>query len=137
MSKFDQLVAALSSVNEAKIPVMSNDRCIPWKMQAILARQLFKELGVKRGLISVTTPNYANASCVYVTMPKPEVDVAITDSGAVNLHWLEARERMEKLSLKVKEIIARAFPRHDDRSEYGTDYYDFCWLFKFECGTMA
>jgi len=31
------------------------------------------------------------------------------------------------IRLKIEEILARAFPNNDDRSDYGTDYYDYCW----------
>lgn len=115
--------AALAAVDITEIPVMSRDRFIPRKQQAALARQLFRQLGFKG--ISVTTPTYSMASTVKVSTPKRE-DYDLDEHGfmisgcAAAVANTEARKRM-------LAILLAAFPRHDDRSDTMTDYFDFCW----------
>jgi len=90
-------------VDLSNVPVMETDRHISLKRQAALTRELFKQLGLKG--ISVRAPDHANASSVYVVFPPGN------------------KEAYEK----VKAILNVAFPNHDNRSDYASDYFDFCW----------
>lgn len=130
-------VAGLAGVNEAAIPVMSRDRSIPRKEQAALARKLFKQLGLKG--ISVTAPNYSMAQSVNVNLPRIPVQDSdfVCDGVDYSNHSysdMPADCRARQISranyaaeMKVGEILARAFPNHDDRSDSMTDYFDYCW----------
>jgi hypothetical protein len=133
------LHAALALVNEASIPVMSRERCIPRTEQAALARSLFKRLGLAG--ISVTTPNYSMAQVVEVRLPKLEIHcpdmwphdhtACCYGKGASGKHTEEGRcpacRDNAAAELKVEEILARAFPQHDNRSDTQSDYFDYCW----------
>ncbi len=130
------LYARLKEIKETAIPVLSRDRCIPRKEQAALARKLFKSLGLAG--ISVTTPNYSMAHVVEVRLPRaeyhdrqkwPHNHEACCNSGmghneATRCPCCRDHAAAE---LKIEEILARAFPNHDDRSDSMTDYFDNCW----------
>jgi hypothetical protein len=115
--------AALAAVDITKIPVMSTDRHIPRKLQAKLARMLLRSMGIKG--VSITTPNYSMAQSVQVRMPRrddydlDEHGFAVPGNPAAVANN-EARQRM-------LAILLAAFPRHDDRSDTMTDYFDYCW----------
>lgn len=127
----------LAAVNEGRIPVVCRDRGIARKEQAALARKLFKSLGVKG--LSITTPNYSMAQSVDVTVPRIETTAEDFRFGGVdyqNETYADMPEGVPakqkhlahwKAIEKVQEILARAFPQHDDRSESISDYFDFCW----------
>lgn len=129
--------AQIAAVNEAAIQVVCRDRMIPRKEQAALARKLFKSLGIKG--VSVTAPNYSMAQVVNVTLPRIETsdaDFLLDGTNYRNHCWSDmpievpakqknaARWTAER---KIDEILARAFPQHDDRSDSQTDYFDSCW----------
>jgi len=135
----EDLQAALASVKETEIPVMSRDRSIPRKEQAALARKLFKGLGLKG--ISVTTPNYSMAQSVRVELPELQIhcEDMYPHGGehkygcilpADSEHRCLTCKANSAMSAKVEEILARAFPQHDDRSDTMTDYFDYCWSFR-------
>ena len=112
-----------------KVKVISTDRHLPRKQQAALARQLFKALGIKG--VSVTTPNYSMAQAVDVRI---KADAPQAETFGCTLRELPADhpvrvfyETKNAARLKLQEILARAFPCHDDRSELQTDYFDYCW----------
>ena len=46
--------------------------------------------------------------------------------------WQEdpANKANKATMVKVQQILARAFPKHDDRSDIMTDYHDRCWSFR-------
>lgn len=137
----EALKAALARVNEAAVPVMSRDRSLRRKDQAALTRKLFRELGLSG--ISVTAPSYSMAHSVDVKLPRfhghqrdkwPHDHAACCGLGG----HPPAAEHDEAdrcpacrddaaLSLAVEEVLARAFPNHDDRSESQSDYFDFKW----------
>lgn len=135
----EALVARLKDINEGAIPVMSRDRHIPRVEQAKLARQLFRQLGLKG--ISVTTPNYSMAKVVEVRLPRvPEDGHDLTKwphfhsaecCGPGKQHTEATRcpvcREHSAAELAVEEILARAFPQHDNRSDSQTDYFDYCW----------
>lgn len=109
---------ALRQVDLDAVPVSSGDRRIPRKQQAKMARALFSRLKLKG--ISITAPSYSMASSVHVNLPQrfDAIDLQGTDVCRV-----ANREALRK----VEEILSRAFPNHDDRSDTQTDYFDFCW----------
>jgi hypothetical protein len=110
-------------VDITEIPVMSNERSIPRKDQAKLARELFKKLGIKG--ISVTTPNYSMAQSVDVRLPK-RCDYDFDNCGFV-VEGDAARKANSDAEKRVDAILLAAFPNHDNRSETQTDYFDYCW----------
>jgi membrane protease subunit (stomatin/prohibitin family) len=120
-----KLHTALAAIDITTIEIASNDRHIPRKEQAKLARELFKKLGLKG--ISVTTPNYSMAQSVDVSIPSRndykmigQYDIDPECEACKANH--EARERIEA-------ILLAAFPNHDNRSDSQTDYFDYCWSF--------
>lgn len=132
----ESFVESLADVRETAVPVMSRDRHIPRKERARLVRELFKRLGLKG--VSVTTPNYSMACTVDVTVPKLEIHSAeMWPHGGPRVHesGLTVAEcdrcptcvRNRKSAEKIEEILARAFPNNDDRSDTQSDYFDYCW----------
>ena len=124
-----ELHAALDKIDLATVPVLSTDRCLPRKEAAALARKLFRSL--KLNGISVTAPNYSMCFHCEVRLPKRDdyptlhkdewgfdkVDFANDPVSAEN----------QKARTKVRQILALAFPNHDDRSDSMTDYFDAKW----------
>lgn len=104
--KAEALRVALEAVELSAVPVKSRERCYR-KERARLARELFRELGL-RG-ISVTAPNYSMARVVDIRLPR------LASGEQAEMRW------------KVSEILDRAFPNCDDRSDSMTDYFDACW----------
>ena len=129
--------ACIFAVNMACIPVMSTERGIARKQQALLARQLFKRLGIKG--VSVTAPNYSMAQSVHVSLPeiaREQGDYLYAGTDYRNHCYsdmpLEVPARAKanakhQAELRIGEILDRAFPNHDNRSDYQTDYFDSCW----------
>ncbi len=133
----ESLVDALQAVNEAAVPVVTRDRGIGRKEQARLTRELFKSLGLKG--ISVTAPSYSMAQGVDVKIPRLQIHVAnMWPHGGDDVHRsgcqvaeadrCPACRANSAVRLKVEEILARAFPNHDDRSDSRSDYFDYCWM---------
>ncbi len=122
--KATALHSALSAVQMTSIPTMSSDRSIPRKDQAKLARQLFKRLGLKG--ISVTTPSYSMAQGVEIMVPK-RTDYIHDERQEIDYLTDPASQANSKAARDVQEILARAFPQHDDRSETQSDYFNYCW----------
>jgi hypothetical protein len=135
--KVSALYARLAAIDPAAVPVVCTDRHVARKYQATLARELFKALGLKG--ISVTTPNYSMAHVVDVSIPSlPHLpgDYLYDGRNYENDSYSDmpaavpARAKSlarHAASLKVGEILAYAFPNHDDRSDSQSDYFDSCW----------
>ncbi len=137
--KITALHEALAAVDVCGLPTMTKDRSIPRKEQAALARKLFKQLGL-RG-ISVTTPSYSMASSVDVRLPNLSEDAhdrtrwphhhtaecCQIQGGHNEANRCPACRDESKAGETVEEILARAFPSHDNRSDYQSDHFDFCW----------
>lgn len=120
-----ELHTKLATINPLDVPVMSQDRHISRKDQAKLARQLFRQLGLKG--ISVTAPNYSMARSVDVRMPKRE-DYTLNAYGQVDDYSTDpAGKANTEAKQRIASILIAAFPKHDDRSEWGTDHYDYKW----------
>lgn len=115
---------ALKAVDLAKVPVKSTERHIARKEQARLTRELFKELGLKG--ISVTAPNYSMARAVDVRLPRRSDFSELVDVRRQRISCM-AREANHRAAEAVHQILAVAFPNHDDRSDTQSDHFDFCW----------
>jgi len=128
---------AIQAVDLEKVPVMSTDRLIPRKQQAALARSLLKRLGIKG--ISVTAPRYSMAQAVHVELPAVETTPEMFFLNGINYQHhsyysipddvpakIAIREHYQA-SEKLGVILLRAFPKHDNRSDYQSDYFDYCW----------
>ena len=129
-----ELFAKIASVDLSAVPVVCRDRHISRKEQARLARELFKRLGFKS--ISVTTPNYSMASSVDVCVPhEPKPDMTgfeqfehCTYSDMPNDVPIKAAMLRRSAAVqKIDAILDAAFPAHNNRSDYQTDYFDYCW----------
>lgn len=114
----------LAQIAPQYVPVLCRDRCIPRKEQAALARKLFKQLGLKG--ISVTTPNYSMASCVDVTIPRRD-DFTRDERGEIDYRNDPVCIANNEAQKRVEAILLAAFPNHNDRSDYMTDYFDSKW----------
>lgn len=114
---------ALADVDLARVPPVVWERNIPRKLQAKLARQVFLRLGLRKW-INVTTPNYSMASSVDVRLVKRRDNV-----GADGFYDMESEGSVANRAAaeKIEQILLKAFPNSNDRSEYGTDYYDYKW----------
>lgn len=117
------LEAAMAAVQEGKVSVVCRNRSVPRREQAALTRKLFRDLGIVG--ISVTAPTHAHCKSVYLTLPKRDDHTHSKSSGGC-----KACEALGVVRRKLEEILARAFPRHDDRSTDGDDYDDSCWTFR-------
>ena len=117
-----RLHTKLDLIELDEIPVMSNDRSIPRKEQAALARQLVKSLGISE--VRFTVPVYSMASSVYVRFPKRYDVQDLTASEC------DARARNWNAEQKIGAILDTAFPNHKDRSDSQSDHFDFCWSFR-------
>lgn len=115
--------AALAAVDITEIPIMSRDRHIPRKQQAAMARKLLRQLGIHG--VSVTTPNYSMAHTVDVQMPKR--DDYDRDEHGFMVPGCPAAVANNEARQRMLAILLAAFPRHDDRSDIITDYFDYCW----------
>lgn len=136
-TKLEETISQINAVKVESVPVMTTDRHIPRKQQAALARKLFKSLGVRH--LSVTTPNYSMASSVDVNFPAMELsseDYMHNGESYQNRPWSEmpaeviAKQKAEAKWAargRLAEIINKAFPNHDDRSDSQSDYFDSCW----------
>jgi len=112
--------ATVMAVNEAGVTTVTRDRHLPRKELAKLVRGLLKTLGVKG--VSVTTPNYSMASSIDIRLPRR--DDCVGPDGYYDEASEGAREN-NRVRAKFNEILARAFPQHDDRSDAQSDHFDF------------
>lgn len=116
---------ALARVDILAVPVMSRDRHISRKEQAKLARELFKRLGLCG--ISVTAPNYSMAQSVDVKPPRRR-DYKLDDNGQVENYLLDPAGKANQVARqRLDAVLLAAFPRHEDRSDTQSDYFDYCW----------
>ncbi len=128
---------AIEKVDLAKVPVISTDRGIRRKEQARLARELFKKLGIKG--LSVTTPNYSMAQCVDVRVPTLPIEPGDYLLNGLDYKMRTYADMPASVPAKIKHlahweavkkidaILLKAFPAHNDRSDYSSDYFDSCW----------
>lgn len=114
----------LAQVDITKIPVMTMDRCVPLKVQAKLTRTLFKALGIKG--VSVRAPRYSMACVVEVRLPR-RTDYVRNSAGQVEWDKDPAAQANTTARNRMEAILLAAFPQHDNRSDYQTDYFDSCW----------
>lgn len=114
---------ALADVDVSKVTPIVWERNIPRKLQASIARKLFTKLGLKKW-ISVTAPNYSMAHSVDVHLVKRRDNV-----GPDGFYDMESEGSLANRAAaeKVEQILLKAFPNTDNRSEYHSDYFDFKW----------
>ena len=118
------LHARLAALNMDDVPVLSVPRSVPRKELAAEARKLFKMLAIKG--ISVTAPNYSMAQAVDVTIPRREDH----DPPHWRVHECEKCQSCSAngaATAKVRAILDKAFPKHDDRSDSMSDHFDYKW----------
>ena len=106
-------------------PVPNVGRRASRKELAAAARALFKRLAI-RG-VSVTAPNYSMAQAVDVAVPCRD-DYTVRDpDGSVDWPNDPAARANVAARDKVEQILLRAFPGTEDRSDSRTDYFDYRW----------
>jgi hypothetical protein len=118
-----ELHAKLLTVNEGAVPVISRDRSLPRKELAALVRRLFRQLGLKG--ISVTAPNYSMAQAIDIRLPRREDNAGVDGFHDATTPGALANNRAH---LAVREILARACPQDDDRSDSQSDYFNFRFM---------
>ncbi len=118
-----QFHSSLAVIPLQAVPVLSTDRNLPRKLQAKLARDLFKQFGL-RG-VSVTAPSYANAQSVHVSIPRRR-DYLLTQRGMVSETCPVGKANSDAQILTEKFLLA-AFPNSDNRSDGQSDHYDYRW----------
>ena len=130
---FHPTLLAIESLELDDVQPFLLPRSTPRKMQAVAARSLFKQLGLKD--ISVTTPTWSMASSVIVRLPRMPWTQEIQDE------WTDAfqgghqegttlgqlRSRGHRIDQKLQAILDKAFPQHVDRSNPIEDRFDSCW----------
>ena len=112
--------ARVAAVDLDKVSLVSTDRHIDRKQQAKLTRGIFKDLGLKG--ISVTTPMYSMACSVQVSYPQRGDYLIDGDSRMCKAH---AANRV--VYDKIMDVLLKAFPNSDNRSDSMTDYFDYRW----------
>lgn len=117
--------ARLFAIHLSEIPVMTADRQCGRKETARLLRALLSRLKIKG--VSVTAPNYSMAQAVDVRLPSRR-DVEFEDEQRHRKNpEAEANKANHLASEKFRELLAIAFPHHDDRSDSQSDYFDYKW----------
>lgn len=114
----------LHAVNLDRVPVCSTDQSEARKAVAAKVRALFRQLGVKG--LSVTTPNYSMARGVDIRCPQHR-GIHTPEGEIYPLRSPEAGALSNANSKKIGEILDKAFPNHDDRSDSQSDYFDNPW----------
>lgn len=113
------------------VDVKSNDRSISQKRQAELTRELFKELNLPG--ISVTCATGSMCFWVNVALPGRFDHEYLRYLDKDFKHGEDAGSKQRAWALMlIIEILDRAFPNHDDRSDSMTDYFDDPWSIKFK-----
>lgn len=120
------LWATLKEVNELRIPIMSRDRGIGMKEQSRLAQELFKKLGVKG--LRVRMSRGANCFGVDVHTPEMKHNPPLPGTWKHDNDNCDGCKYRRYVRDKLCEILARAFPQHDNRSDYMSDYFDNPWF---------
>lgn len=117
--------AQLFAVNLAEVPVMTEDRHCRRKETAKLLRTLLSRIGVKG--VSVTAPNYSMAQAIDVRLPSRR-DEEFEDGERHRKNPKAAGNKANRLANeRFREILAVAFPNHDDRSDSQSDHFDYKW----------
>jgi len=116
----------LQAIIDAPIPAVRRHglRREPRKVWAAEVRKLFRDLGL-RG-ISVTAPTYSMAHSIDITLPSSDPEPTVIGEDGHLTHHPAYRAQKNACLARIGEIVVAAFPDLDDRSDYTTDYYDFC-----------
>jgi hypothetical protein len=93
----------------------------PRKVWAKAVRSLFKSLGLSG--IGVRAPRYSQASSIDVTLPG-QVTHDLSPMRGHDFATCPLCRQEHAAERHVERLIVGAFPDLDDRSEYGTDYFD-------------
>lgn len=132
---YEETTAILRAIAHAPDPTMRvlGMRRKSRKEWAQAVRSLLKEVGIKG--VSVTAPNYSMASSIDIILPRYDYerhqcyitknDPTIEYRTAVAM--CKQCQRKQAASKRLNEIILLAFPDLNDRSEYQSDYFDFCF----------
>lgn len=107
------------------IPIKTTNRGCGQKTQARLARELFRELAIPHVSVTCATGSF----CFWVNVEFPAPRLAEHVCFALGVDWppLPTKALETWAESVIYQILARAFPNHDDRSDSMTDYYDDPW----------
>jgi hypothetical protein len=116
----------LQAILDAPLPAFRRTglRREPRTTRAAAVRKLFRDMGLKG--ISVTAPNYSMAQSIDIKTPRNEPEPTVKDEHGYDNYHSEYLAARNAALAKVEAIVVAAFPDLNDRSEYMTDYYDFC-----------
>lgn len=133
-TQFHPTLMAIERLDLEQVRPFLLPRSAPRKAQAHALRSLLKDLGLRD--ISVTVPTYSMASGVQVRLPKLEYtpaqildhELARTPEEEQSSELARLRARHQAIREHFVALLDRAFPNHRNRSDYGTDYFDYCWM---------
>jgi hypothetical protein len=94
------------------------------KVRAAAVRKLFRDMGLKG--ISVTAPNYSMAQSIDVRTPRNESEPTVKDEHGLDVLHPEYLAARNAVLARVERIILAAFPDLDNRSDFISDYFDYC-----------
>jgi DNA polymerase III sliding clamp (beta) subunit (PCNA family) len=93
----------------------------PRKVWAKSVRSLFRDLGLSG--ISVRAPRYSQASSIDITIPG-QVAHETSPMRGHDFATCPLCRQEHAAERHIERLVVGAFPDLDDRSEYGTDYFD-------------
>jgi hypothetical protein len=96
----------------------------PRTVWAAEVRKLFRSMGLKG--ISVTAPNYSMAQAIDIKTPRNEPEPTVKDEHGYDNYHPEYLAARNAALAKVEAIIVAAFPDLDNRSDFISDYFDYC-----------
>jgi uncharacterized protein (TIGR02996 family) len=117
------LHAALRKVNYLTVPVKTRDRHVGMKEQARLCRELFRELKLPH--LSVTQAT--GSMCTWVNVRFPELIRGPLEDRQGNRLECPNRDLNRWCERVLEDILLIAFPNHEDRSDFQSDYHSSCW----------
>jgi hypothetical protein len=116
----------LQAILDAPLPAFRRPglRREPRTVWAVAVRKLFREIGLKG--ISVTAPKYSMAHSIDIKTPRNEPEPTVKDEHGYDNYHPEYLAARNAALAKVEAIIVAAFPDLDNRSDFISDYFDYC-----------
>lgn len=119
------------SIDLDKIQVVTTRR-IYHKDFAQQLRELLRSLGINSRMVSVTAPNYSMAVAIDVKVPQIAAEMTYKEREALSPEeyakseqkHIQQEEYRYKATKHMRDIILKAFPGCDDRSDVMIDYFD-------------
>ncbi len=131
--RLEELNDAMDAFGNAVIPVKTTNRALGPKERAELARELFKELGLKGVRVEMQTGSMMFG--VDATIPA-RIDAEYRRWLIPGFDWATDPQNGANWTAEtiVRRILIAAFPAHIDRSRPMEDYYDDPWTIRQKVG---